>query len=119
MTAPDDAAARQSKWCRVVRSRRASPAGETPDATRQKSHHDKRGGGHIVHRIAWSEMAELPSDSLPVLSAAGGLLARRLALPVSGDTLLRLVRRGASAQPLSAPTVIGIGDFAWKHGQRR
>ena len=51
--------------------------------------------------------------------AAGGLLARRLALPVSGDTLLRLVRRGASAQPLSAPTVIGIGDFAWKHGQRR
>jgi transposase len=54
--------------------------------------------------------------------AAGGRLARRLALPVSGDTLLRLIRRGASAQPMSAPTVIGIDigidDFAWKRGQR-
>jgi transposase len=50
--------------------------------------------------------------------AAGGRLARRLALPVSGDTLLRLVRRGVSVQPMSAPTVIGIDDFAWKRGQR-
>ncbi len=50
--------------------------------------------------------------------AAGGRLAHRLALPVSGDTLLRLVRRGASVQPPSAPTIIGIDDFAWKRGQR-
>lgn len=50
--------------------------------------------------------------------AAGSRLARRLALPVSRDTLLRLVRRGASVQPSSAPTIIGIDDFAWKRGQR-
>jgi transposase len=51
--------------------------------------------------------------------AAGGRLAFRLALPVSGDTLLRLVRRGASFQlPSTPPTVIGIDDFAWKRGQR-
>jgi transposase len=50
--------------------------------------------------------------------AAGGRLAHRLALPVSRDTLLRLVRRGVSFQPLAAPTVIGIDDFAWKRGQR-
>jgi transposase len=50
--------------------------------------------------------------------AAGARLARRLALSVSGDTLLRLVRRGAPVQPSSAPTIIGIDDFAWKRGQR-
>jgi len=50
--------------------------------------------------------------------AAGGRLARRLALPVSRDTLLRLVRRSASVPPSSAPIIIGIYDFAWKRGQR-
>jgi transposase len=51
--------------------------------------------------------------------SAGGRLACRLALPVSGDTLLRLVRQGASVQPPStSATVIGIDDFAWKRGQR-
>ena len=50
--------------------------------------------------------------------AAGGRLAHRLALPVSRDTLLRLVRRVVSFQPSAAPTVIGIDDFAWKRGQR-
>ena len=49
--------------------------------------------------------------------AAGARPASRLALPVSGDTLLRLVRRGASMQP-SCATIIGINDFAWKRGQR-
>jgi transposase len=47
--------------------------------------------------------------------AAG--LARRLMMPVSNDTLLRVVRcRGRSAAP--APNVIGIDDWAWKRNQR-
>jgi len=44
-------------------------------------------------------------------------LARRLMLPVSKDTLLRVVRRHAvsNTQPLR---VVGIDDWAWKRGQR-
>ncbi len=48
---------------------------------------------------------------------AGARLASHLAMPVSGDTLLRLIR----ATPLpaaSTPSVIGIDDWAWCRGQR-
>jgi transposase len=45
-------------------------------------------------------------------------LARRLMLPVSRDTLLRVVRRRAPPIGAGAVTVIGIDDFAWKRGQR-
>lgn len=43
--------------------------------------------------------------------------ARRLMLPVSNDTLLRVVRRrGCPSHP--APTVIGIDDWAWRRNHR-
>jgi len=47
-------------------------------------------------------------------------LARRLMLPVSKDTLLRVVRRHASraSRDRSPLHVIGIDDWAWKRGQR-
>src|SRR6266704_3330555 len=44
-------------------------------------------------------------------------LARRLMLPVSKDTLLRVGRRHA-ARDSSPLFVIGIDDWAWKRGQR-
>jgi transposase len=44
-------------------------------------------------------------------------LARRLMLPVSKDTLLRVVRRKAAGHGLPL-AVIGIDDWAWKRGQR-
>ena len=47
----------------------------------------------------------------------GQSFARRLLLPVSNDTLLRLVRRRA-IQPQDDPRVVGIDDFAWKRGHR-
>ena len=47
----------------------------------------------------------------------GQNFARRLLLPVSNDTLLRVVRRKA-VQPPEEPRVIGIDDFAWKRGHR-
>src|SRR5690348_10035203 len=46
-------------------------------------------------------------------------LARRLLIPASRDTLLRLVRRRAPPpSPAKAPRVIGVDDWAWKRGHR-
>lgn len=48
---------------------------------------------------------------------AGARLASHLCMPVSGDTLLRLIR----TTPLPAaptPRVIGIDDWAWRRGRR-
>ncbi len=47
----------------------------------------------------------------------GQSIARRLLLPVSKDTLLRVVRRNAP-RPDLAPRVVGIDDWAWKRGHR-
>lgn len=47
----------------------------------------------------------------------GDLLAERLSIPVSADTLLRLLRRRAAPTP-SDVRVVGIDDFAWFKGQR-
>lgn len=53
--------------------------------------------------------------------ALGGRLAasfaRRLILPVTNDTLLRVVRR-SGRPPFAAPNVIGIDDWAWRRNQR-
>ena len=51
------------------------------------------------------------------VGAPGQSFARRLIIPVSKDTLLRVVRRRAS-EPTSAPKVVGIDDWAWKRGHR-
>jgi transposase len=47
----------------------------------------------------------------------GSRLASRLAMPVSGDTLLRLIR----ATPIERgppPRIVGIDDWAWRRGRR-
>ena len=48
---------------------------------------------------------------------AGEQIARLLAMSVSHDTLLRLIRR--SADPAApTPRILGVDDFAWRRGQR-
>lgn len=47
----------------------------------------------------------------------GGRLSQKLAMPVSGDTLLRMVRSSVH-EPFPAPRVVGIDDWAWRKGQR-
>ncbi|WP_247871511.1 MULTISPECIES: ISL3 family transposase [unclassified Azospirillum] len=48
---------------------------------------------------------------------AGARLAQQLAMPASGDTLLRLLRR-TEAAPRPAARIVGIDDFAWRKGNR-
>lgn len=52
-----------------------------------------------------------------VVGEPGSRLSDRLAMPVSGDTLLRMIR-AAGFEPPEAPRVVGIGDWAWRKGQR-
>lgn len=51
---------------------------------------------------------------------AGARLARRLAMPISGDTLLRMAcaisQSGEGVRP--APRVLGVDDWAWRRGHR-
>ena len=47
---------------------------------------------------------------------AGARLSRRLAMPVSGDTVLRLIRR-RGIEPCPPPRVVGVDDWAWRRGR--
>jgi transposase len=63
-------------------------------------------------------LAEAQTDiGMALGGAAGARLSRRLAMPVSGDTVLRLIRRRL-LPPCPAPRVVGIDDWAWRRGRR-
>ena len=62
-------------------------------------------------------LAEAQTDIGMVLGGeAGARLSRRLFMPVSGDTVLRLIRR-REFSPCAAPRVVGIDDWAWRRGR--
>lgn len=61
---------------------------------------------HIVHHLGLA-LGGRPASSF----------AHRLMMPVSNDTLLRIVRRRAKA-PIDTLYVIGIDDFAWRRNHR-
>lgn len=48
---------------------------------------------------------------------AGARLAKKLAVPISPDTLLRRVKRAEARSP-EPPRFVGIDDWAWRKGQR-
>jgi transposase len=62
-------------------------------------------------------LAEAQTDIGMVLGGEpGARLSRRLAMPISGDTVLRLIRhRGIHPSP--PPRVVGIDDWAWRRGR--
>jgi len=66
----------------------------------------------MEHALCWLGLA--------LGGEAGARTAQRLGLVVSGDTLLRQLRRGFVAQkPIPiAPRVLGMDDWAWRKGQR-
>lgn len=47
----------------------------------------------------------------------GGRLSQKLTIPVSGDTLLRMVSASVH-EAYPAPRIVGIDDWAWRKGQR-
>jgi len=47
----------------------------------------------------------------------GARLSEKLAMPLSGDTVLRLIRK-TPTPPFPDPRVVGIDDWAWRKGQR-
>lgn len=62
-------------------------------------------------------LAEAQTDIGMVLGGEpGARLSRRLAMPVSGDTVLRLIRRRGIV-PSPPPRVVGIDDWAWRRGR--
>ena len=61
---------------------------------------------HIVHHLG-----------LALGGRPAATIARRLMVPVSNDTLLRVVRRRGTPR-FVPPTVIGIDDWAWRRNQR-
>ena len=61
---------------------------------------------NIVHHVA------LALGGRPAAS-----LVQRLRMPISNDTLLRVVRRRGSPR-FAPPTVVGIDDWAWRRNQR-
>lgn len=48
---------------------------------------------------------------------AGARLATRIAVPTSPDTLLRLTTAAQSIEPVAAPRVLGVDDWAWRRGR--
>lgn len=78
-------------------------------------------------RTCWSpgrdeQRGSIKSSTVHCLGLALGgrpaaSFSRRLMLPVSNDTLLRVVRRRGSPR-FVAPTVVGIDDWAWRRNQR-
>ena len=56
------------------------------------------------------------SPALALGGAPGSRLADKLAMPVSGATLLRMIRAIVIEEP-STPRVLGVDEWAWRKGQ--
>ena len=57
------------------------------------------------------------SVGLALGGEAGARLIERLSMPISADTILRIVRTNGKVEHL-APRALGVDDWAWRKGQR-
>lgn len=58
-------------------------------------------------------------SALALGGEAGSRLLKKLTMPTSGDTLLRLIRNGAIVPSVNSKVrVVGIDDWAWRKGHR-
>ncbi|CAO4172704.1 Transposase IS204/IS1001/IS1096/IS1165 DDE domain-containing protein [Methylorubrum aminovorans] len=70
-----------------------------------------------VWKVKTEVLHRIQTDIAMVLGGEpGARLSRRLAMPVSGDTVLRLIRRRGIV-PSAPPRVVGIDDWAWRRGR--
>lgn len=56
------------------------------------------------------------SVGLALGGEAGARLSDRLSMPISADTMLRIVRAHEQSRP--TPRVLGVDDWAWRRGKR-
>ena len=72
---------------------------------------------HTYGRRTLRQVNALKEVAFALGGKAGAQLAKRLTMPTSRDTLLRLIRRTALPKR-KTPRVLGLDDFAWKKGDR-
>lgn len=70
-----------------------------------------------------AQRTDAATDLLPAMAwraggEVGAQLARAAGLPVSPDTLLRLLRADGAAAPVPTPRVLGVDDGSLRRGQR-
>jgi transposase len=58
------------------------------------------------------------SVGLALGGEAGARLIERLSMPVSADTMLRIIRSERRVVRARAPRILGVDDWAWRKGQR-
>ena len=76
----------------------------------------RAGAGRARKARRSDRLAEAQTDIGMVLGGEpGARLSRRLAMPVSGDTVLRLIRRRGTVP--APPRVVGIDDWGWRRGR--
>jgi len=90
---------------RCGRCERRTFAERLPDVAARK--------GRRTGRLARAQTA----IGLAVGGEPGARLSSKLAMPVSGDTVLRLIRK-LPLPPCPAPRVVGVDDWAWRRGRR-
>ena len=91
--------------CGEPSCRRATFAEQLPDLAAAYARHTKR------------QAEALCEVAFALGGRAGVPLAKKLSMPVSRHTLLRLLRR-TPAPSVNSPRQVGIDDFAWKKGDR-